>query len=66
MIFSICNLCEFNPDIHTTLTHLKRKLKDTIQSYKREDYNHGKTQFRDEITQEIKDLENKIKVERSL
>ena len=65
----ICVQCwtEFEREVtdHTTLSHLKTYLSDTIESYKREDYNHGKSAFRDEIEEDIKRLEKEIAIERS-
>lgn len=66
----ICEQCwkEFGRETsnHTTLEHLKDYLSDTIESYKREDYNKGKSKFRDEIEQDIKKLEAQIKKEEAI
>lgn len=66
----ICKQCkkEFEREVtdHTTISHLITYLKDTIESYEREDYHHGKSKFRDEIGEDIKKLEKQIKEERAL
>ena len=60
-----CVKCEIEfgriTDDHTTEGHLRIDLANTIESYEREDYHHGKSAFRNELEADIKSLEKQIK-----
>ena len=60
-----CKVCEKEFDRavndHTTKDHLKDVLSDLIESYKREDYNHGPSEYRRRIEKQIADTEKQIK-----
>ena len=60
-----CQICveEFDRETaeHTTLRHLSDYLSDTIESYEREQYNHGGSDFSHELMEKITKLETRIK-----
>ncbi len=59
-----CQICqkEFGrvANDHTTKSHLQDYLSDTIESYEREQYNHGNSDFAKEQFEKIAELEKQI------
>lgn len=59
-----CKICKEEFDRitsdHTTKSHLKDNLSDTIESHEREQYNHGNSDFAKELFVEIVKLEKQI------
>lgn len=62
----ICEICrdEFGrvATNHTTLSHVKDTLSDTIEAFERHDYNHGtQNTYAQELLKNISTLEDKIR-----